>query len=68
MGEDEAELPFDEIARYIVGFYQGERIDWDDALDRVEVALGIDLPDQMLHPTIKAIKRAVRKERAAAAE
>lgn len=56
----------DAIARYITGFYPaGRTVDWDDALYRVEVAFGIDLPESMLDPVILAIKKAVRAERQA---
>jgi hypothetical protein len=54
----------DEVADYICSFYDnGTRIDWDDALYRVETAFDVDLPDNMLSPEIKAVKAAVRKYR-----
>lgn len=58
------DLDYDAIAEYICAFYEaGQRIDWDDALYRVESAFEIDLPENMLDPAIVKIKAAVRKYR-----
>jgi hypothetical protein len=52
----------DEIASYLADFYQGSRIDWDDALSRAEMHFDIDLPTSMMDPQIKDIQRAYRAE------
>ena len=59
---DHDQVDVDEVARYLADFYQGQRIDWDDALLRVEHAFDVDLPESMLDPFIKRIKRAYRAE------
>lgn len=38
-------------------------VDWDDALDRVESYLNVDLPESMLDPLILNIQRSVRAAR-----
>lgn len=54
----------DKIAEYVAGFYPaGTPVDWDDALYRIEVAFGIDLPEQMTDPLILKIKRTIRAYR-----
>jgi hypothetical protein len=57
-----ADLDVDEVARYLADLYQGERIDWDDALLRVEHVFDVDLPGQMTAPLIRKIKRTYRAE------
>ena len=57
-----SDLDYDEVSSYLADFYQDQRIDWDDALLRVEHAFGVDLPESMLDPTIKRIKAAYRAE------
>ena len=57
------------IADTALGFYPpGTTVDWDDLLYRVETTMGIDLPQEMLHPDIVKIQKYVRKARREASE
>jgi hypothetical protein len=58
----ENSIDVDEVARYLADFYDGERIDWDDALSRVENVFNVDLPESMLDPLITKIKRTYQAE------
>jgi hypothetical protein len=51
-----------EIAESIYdGWYANEpRIDWEDFFDRMEAGSDIDLGDDMISPTIKAIQKHIR--------
>lgn len=59
---DASSIDIDEVASYLADFYQNSRIDWDDALYRVECAFDVDLPENVLDPLIKRIKSAYRAE------
>jgi hypothetical protein len=54
-----------EVAESIYdGWYADEpRIDWEDFFDRMEDGSDIDLGDDMLSPTIKAIQKHIRAYR-----
>jgi hypothetical protein len=56
------DIDVDEVARYLADFYSGARIDWDDALFRVETIFHVDLPENMLDPLILKIKETYRAE------
>jgi hypothetical protein len=60
---DDSEL--DEIVSYTLGFCPDypARIDWEDMLDRIEVAFDIDLGSDLLSTEIQQIKRAVQVAR-----
>lgn len=52
----------EKIIELALGRYTSTRdIDWEDLLGRVEVQLGIDLPESYLDPKIRQIQKAVRK-------
>jgi hypothetical protein len=53
----------EDIAVYILEWYQDARIDWDDALYRAEVYFETDLPSSMTHPLIREIKKEVSRLR-----
>jgi hypothetical protein len=51
------------IESIVDGWYPEGRIDWEDFLDRLEAQTDTDLGDDLLSPTIKAIKAHAREYR-----
>lgn len=60
----------DKIVEYALGFCPAypAHVDWNDLLYRIEEAFSIDLPEDMLDPQIKQIKKEINKARREAAQ
>lgn len=55
------EETLNDIVNLATDRYSTDPVDWDDLLYRAEELIGINLPEDMIHPVIREIKREVRK-------